>query len=136
MHILKIIEECDIIDYNVRPPGGGLKGLEELDVIGINFKTNTAYLCKATTQIRGALISNNKKTVEKIEQKHNRQNDYAKKYLSNFANHRYIFLSPVVPVGSITSHLENIKNLEKIINKDYKDNIEKLKEIAKIQLKM
>jgi len=29
---LQLIEECDFVDYNVRPPGGGLKGLSELDV--------------------------------------------------------------------------------------------------------
>jgi len=26
---LQLIEECDVIDYNVRPPGGGLEGLNE-----------------------------------------------------------------------------------------------------------
>ena len=44
---LQLIEECDFIDYNVRPPGGGLKGLGELDVVGLNFNSNTAYLCEA-----------------------------------------------------------------------------------------
>ena len=39
---LQLIEGCDFIDYNVRHPGGGLKGLGELDVIGLNFRTNTA----------------------------------------------------------------------------------------------
>ena len=32
---LKIIKECDFVDYNVRQPGGGLEGLNELDVIGL-----------------------------------------------------------------------------------------------------
>ena len=26
---LKLEEECDFVDFNVRPPGGGLKGLGE-----------------------------------------------------------------------------------------------------------
>jgi len=39
---LKIIEECDVIDYNVRVPGGGLEGLNELDVVGLDFKNQTA----------------------------------------------------------------------------------------------
>jgi hypothetical protein len=28
---LKIGLGCDVVDYNVRPPGGGLNGLGELD---------------------------------------------------------------------------------------------------------
>ena len=50
---LKLILKCDIIDYNIRPPGGGLEGLHELDVLGLNFKKRTAYLCEVTTHIRG-----------------------------------------------------------------------------------
>ena len=46
---LQLIEECDFIDYNVRPPGGGLKGLSELDVVGLNLHTSTAYLCEVIT---------------------------------------------------------------------------------------
>ena len=34
---LKLIEGCDVIDYNVRPPGGGMAGLSELDVVGLDF---------------------------------------------------------------------------------------------------
>jgi hypothetical protein len=39
---LQLCEECDVVDYNARPPGGGLVGLEELDVVGFNFKTDSA----------------------------------------------------------------------------------------------
>ena len=28
---------CDFVDYNVRPPGGGLAGLAQLDVVGLNL---------------------------------------------------------------------------------------------------
>ena len=27
---LRLVRECDFVDYNIRPPGGGLAGLEEL----------------------------------------------------------------------------------------------------------
>jgi hypothetical protein len=49
---LQLKLDCDVVDYNVRPPSGGLQGLEELDVIGLNLKTRTAYLCEVTTHIR------------------------------------------------------------------------------------
>ena len=52
---LKLIKKCDFIDYNVRPPGGGLKGLGEFHVVALNFNSNTAYLCGVTTHIRSVL---------------------------------------------------------------------------------
>ena len=78
---LKIIKDCDFVDYNVRPRGGKLEGLNELDVIGINFKDDSAYLCEATTHITGLLIADYNTTINKIKQKHKKQKEYAKKYL-------------------------------------------------------
>lgn len=65
---LKQIEGCDFIEYNVRSRGGGLKGLDELDVIGLNFVTNTAYLCEVTTHLLGALYVDNKPQLRRLEQ--------------------------------------------------------------------
>ena len=128
---LQLIEECDFIDYNVRPPGGGLKGLGELDVVGLNFKSNTAYLCEVTTHIRGVLYKNNQETINRIKKKHERQIEYANKYLKNFKNHRFMFWSPVVPVGYITDHLQEIEGLELVINGEYKKRFEQLRLLAR-----
>ena len=128
---LKVCEECDFIDYNVRPPGGGLDGLGELDVIGLNLKTNTAYLCEVTTHIRGILYKNNKETVRRITSKHQRQKEYAEKYLNNFDTHRFMFWSPVVPVGYVTDGLAQLTDLEPFINGRYKQSIEELKSYAR-----
>lgn len=128
---LQLIEECDFIDYNVRPPSGGLKGLNELDVVGLNFKKGTAYLCEVTTHIRGVLYKNNQETIRRIKKKHEHQKEYAKKYLKNFKNHRFLFWSPVVPVGYITENLRKIETLESVINGEYKNRIEQLRSLAK-----
>jgi hypothetical protein len=128
---LKLIEECDFIDYNVRTPGGGIKGLNELDVIGLNFKTNTAYLCEVTTHLHGVLYKNNKETVKHIKRKHEFQKEYAKEYLKNFRNHRFMFWSPIVPKGFITEELQKIESLELIINGEYKKCVDKLRELSK-----
>ncbi|MGR3715214.1 MAG: hypothetical protein ACU0B1_00535 [Thermohalobaculum sp.] len=53
---LRLIKLCDVVDYNARPPGGGLDGLGELDVIGLSFKDNKAYLCEVTTHLDGLQI--------------------------------------------------------------------------------
>lgn len=128
---LQLTEKCNFVGYNVRPPGGGLKGLGELDVVGLNFNSNTAYLCEVTTHIRGLLYVNNQETVSRIMKKHRRQKQYANEYLRNFENHRFMFWSPVVPVGYITEHLEGIEGLELIINGEYKTRIEQLRKMAK-----
>ncbi|MAS09080.1 hypothetical protein [Salinisphaera sp.] len=123
---LQLCEECDVVDYNVRPPGGGLDGLSELDVIGFNFKSDTVFLCEVTTHIRGLLYKNNSETVNRIARKHERQQMYAEKYLSNFKSRRYQFGSPVVPRGYITEHLARLEGLELIVNGSYKRRIEEL----------
>ncbi|WP_052659437.1 hypothetical protein [Bacillus alveayuensis] len=56
-------------DICVRMLGGGIKGLSELDVVRLDFKIKTAYLCEVTN-IRGLLYGNSQMTVEKIKQKH------------------------------------------------------------------
>jgi len=128
---LQLIEECVFIDYNIRPPGGGLHGLNELDVIGLNFNSNTAFICEVTTHIRGLLYQNNKETVARIKRKHQKQKEYAKKHLENFQNHVFMLWSPVVPVGYITEHLNEVNSLELIINGEYKRRIEELKVLAR-----
>ena len=128
---LKLKLNCDFVDYNVRPPGGGLKGLEELDVIGLDFKGKIAYLCEVTTHIRGTLYKDNRTTVERIKKKHLRQKEYASKYLAAFSEVHYMFWSPVVPVGYITEHLAGIDGLESIINGTYKKRVEELRELAR-----
>ncbi len=126
---LQLKMDCDVVDYNVRPPGGGLLGLEEMDVIGLNLKTNRAYICEVTTHIRGLLYKDNRTTVERIKKKHERQKRYGAKYLKNFTC-EYMFWSPVVPKGYVTEHLSGINGLQLVINGDYKKRVEQLIEHA------
>lgn len=128
---LQLILECDVVDYNVRPPGGGLEGLGELDVVGLNLKTHQAYLCEVTTHIRGLLYKDNQTTVERITKKHERQKSYGKKYLENF-DCQYMFWSPVVPVGFVTESLAKLPELNLIINGEYKYRVDELESLAAI----
>jgi hypothetical protein len=128
---LQLVKKCDFIDYNIRPPGGGLTGLGELDVIGLNFKTDTAYLCEVTTHIRGLLYKNNEETINRIKKKHKRQRAYADNYLKNFKTHIFMFWSPVVPAGYLTESLQKMESLESVINGEYKKRIQQLRLLAK-----
>jgi hypothetical protein len=126
---LQLMLECDVVDYNVRPPGGGLAGLEELDVIGLDLKTNKAYLCEVTTHIRGILYVDNKTTVQRIVKKHERQKLYGAKYLQNFRC-EYMLWSPVVPKGFVTDGLAQLPDLQLVINGEYKRRIGELQKLA------
>ena len=63
--------------------------------------------------------------------KHNRQKEFADERLRNFRNHRFMFWSPVVPVGYITDGLGQIEELELVINGEYRKRIEQLRSLAK-----
>ncbi len=128
---LKLCLGCAFVDYNVRPPGGGLKGLGELDVIGLDPDSGSAFLCEVTTHLRGLLYVSNAETVKRIRKKHERQREYVKAQLSQFSNIRFMFWSPVVPVGYITEHLTEIEGLELVINQDYASKVEELRALAK-----
>jgi len=128
---LKLELGCDIVDYNVRSPGGGMAGLGELDVVGYDMQGNRVYLCEVTTHIRGLLIGRSQaQTVSKIAAKHRRQRDYADKHLKQFEV-RYQFWSPYVPKGYLTENLAKIEGLELVINGRYRKCVEQLRERAR-----
>jgi hypothetical protein len=128
---LKLCLGCDFVDYNVRPPGGGLAGLGELDVVGLDPDAGRAFLCEVTTHIRGLLYKSNAETVKRIRKKHARQREYAAKYLKAFPSISYMFWSPVVPVGYLTEGLAKIEGLEVVINEEYARRVTELRQLAR-----
>lgn len=128
---LQLLDGCEFVDYNVRPPGGGLDGLGELDVVGFNFTNSTAIVCEVTTHIRGLSYVNNQETVLRLIKKHDRQKAYATKHLASFKNLRFQFWSPVVPVGYMTTELAKMDSMELIINGTYKQKVDDLRSLAR-----
>ena len=129
---LKMIENCIFVDYNVRPPGGGLKGLAEFDVLGLNFETKTAYLCEVTTHILGLLYGKGPDaTFNKVREKHKRQKEYAGRYLKEFKTVRFMFWSPIVSRGKLSAQLTTLKSLELVINEEYTAKVDLLRSRAK-----
>lgn len=129
---LKLKMDCDIVDYNVRRPGGGLAGLNELDVMGLNFKTKTAYLCEVTTHLDGLLYGSSKNvTVDRIRKKHEKMLDYAENHISKeiCSKCHFMFWSPVVSAG-VEMELEKIQGLELVINEKYSTCVDELLEQA------
>ena len=132
---LQLIEGCDFVGYNVRTPGGKLAGLNELDVVGLRFADNTAYLCEVTTHIGGTLYgSGNESTLKTIQTKFEKQKVYAAKYLENFDRHVFQFWAPRVPVGYLTERLAEIDGLEVVINGEYKQRVDLLRHKARKEM--
>jgi hypothetical protein len=128
---LKVVEGCEFVDYNVHFPGGGLKGLDELDVIGFNFESSVAFLCEVITHIRGILYKDNETTVRRIAAKFEKQKRYAGERLRHLAEHRFMLWSPIVPKGYLTENLVRIEGLELIINEEYARRIDQLRQHAR-----
>lgn len=128
---LKLLKECDFVEYNVRRPGGGMAGLNELDVMGLDFKNKTAYLCEVTTHLDGLLYGSSRSaTIETIKKKYAQIREYAESHLPvAFPKRHFMFWSPVVSAG-VAEELKQIKGLELVINEDYAAYIEQLQEQA------
>jgi len=129
---LMLIFNCEYVIYNVRRQEGSLRGLNEIDVIGLDFEDKIAYICEVTTHIRGLLYKNNAETVARVRKKYQIQREYAKEYLGDFNEHCFMFWSPIVPEGYITEGLRKIKGLELVINSDYTSRINELRQQARI----
>ncbi len=129
---LKLLKGCEFVDYNVRRPGGGLVGLDELDVMGLDFKNKTAYLCEVTTHLEGLQYGKNKiTTAKRIRTKYLKMQEYADNHLSDyFINRHFMFWSPVVTPG-VRNELEKIKGFELVINDDYASYVGLLQEFAR-----
>jgi hypothetical protein len=131
---LQIIKGCDFVRYNLRISEGKLKGLNELDVLGLDLKNKTAYLCEVATHIEGLLYENTKKTIIKIKDKYNFQKEYAGKYLPQDFKKEYMFWSPVVSKGELTDAFnknKEFKELTFVINENYTKCLNELREKAK-----
>lgn len=125
---LREILKVDFVNYNVRPPGGGLRGLNEIDVLGMDLKKRIAYLCEVTTHIRGIQYGTYQETIARIKKKYAGLKSYAIDYLANFKP-EFMLWSPVVPTG-IEKALKLLDGLTLVINTDYACCINKLRERA------
>lgn len=131
---LKIVLECDVVSYNVRPKGGGMKGLGELDVVGLRFIDQTAFVCECATHLAGLEYGQGAAhSIGKIAQKTQRQQEYSETHLQPFPNRHFMFWSPVVP-KAIAAQLAGIEGLELVVNLDYSECVTKLRHAARTRM--
>lgn len=138
---LRLIGECDFVQYNI--PLRDRFG--EIDVIGINFERNNAYICEVATHLDGIAYTD-PNNVEKLTKKFQSDAEYARNYLQNFQHH-FMLWSPVVThPKSDTAKTNQFRDLiairknmwdsdqieiEMIINETYLDRVNEMRERAR-----
>lgn len=145
---LENIKGCDFIQQNLYTPD--VQG--EIDVVGIDLKTKTIYVCEVAIHLTTGLLyvkgsqSNN---VNKLTEKFSKDIDYANKYFSDYEKH-FMLWSPIIKKSKETAKLNQIRdleeihqnlhskygiNLEIIVNEKFLNCLNELREFAKRETK-
>ncbi len=132
---LRLCEQCDVVDYNARSPQKGIEGMTEIDVIGLRFVDQTAFLCEVATHLDGLNYGSYADTISKIRSKYERQRSYATNNLQSFSTHRFMLWSPRVAIGAVTEFLKELQGLELVTNTEYTARVEKLRTLARATTK-
>jgi len=82
--------------------------------------------CEVITHLDGIKYGNNQTTIQRIRQKFDRQQWYARTHLSEFAIIHFMLWAPVVPRGYLTDQLSRIEGLELKINDGYRACVDEL----------
>lgn len=123
--------ECDHVLYNVRAPGGGSAGQNEIDVIGLDFEAKRVYLCEVATNIRGYAPKGRAKGVAQVRRKLQWQRRYAREHLKGFPHRIFMFWSPHISSRTTRDRLSHIKRLKLVIESDYTRRVGQLRDKAK-----
>ena len=137
---LRMIAGCDFVQYNV--PTRDRTG--EIDVIGLDLATQTAYVCEVATHLITGLqylVDNQPDNVGRLTRKFDNDIAYTRKYLAGF-QHRFMLWSPIVKIPQtktvkhnqlrdvilIREHVQRAHDveLELIINEIYQDRLDEL----------
>jgi hypothetical protein len=125
---LSEVKGCRLVVYDVRFPGGGVEGLSDLDVVGLDLENHRAYLCEVMIRLNG-LILRDERSYRRLNEKHARQVRYAKGHLKDFPEPEYMFWSPRVREG-IRRRLERMTGLTLIVNEEFSKRVDELVAIA------
>ncbi|MBN2210600.1 MAG: hypothetical protein JW709_04315 [Sedimentisphaerales bacterium] len=109
---LEHIKGCEFIQQNLYTPD--VQG--EIDVVGINLKTKSIYVCEVAIHlVTGLMYVTDRKTnnVNKLNDKFSKDIDYANTYFSEYNKH-FMLWSPIVKKSKATSKHNQMKDLEDI----------------------
>lgn len=128
---LKMVERCDVVGYNIRPPGGD-GGLHEIDVVGFRFSTRTAFLCEVATSVSG--LASGKSANEAFEQLKCKVGllwNYTNHTLNDFAEKKLMLWAPNVPNGPLLTKIKTLNDIEFVVNEAFTQRIQELRCVAR-----
>jgi hypothetical protein len=140
---LQYIRKCEFIQTNL--PTVDSQG--EIDVVGINLKEKTVYVCEVAIHLTtGLQYVKNKRpnNIQKLTDKFSRDIVYATEYFPKFSR-RYMLWSPVVKAGNKTpsynqkSHISEIRKnikathgveIDFVINEQFLSHMNEMRKFA------
>lgn len=120
---LKLIKNCDFVEYNLYTPD--IQG--KIDVVGINAKEKTLYVCEVATHLITGLQytkSNRPDNLERFCKKFRKNIPYARKYFPDFKHH-FMIWSPVVNSsrdGAKNNQLKSIVEIKETMFTEFNEN--------------
>ena len=139
---LRVIKNCDFVQYNAH----GNKKLDEIDVIGLNLKGKTVYICEVAAHILGLLYpkGSTPDTKNRLIKKFSKDIAYADKHFAEYKK-VFMFWSPIVKKSNekakycaqrhVKEAADYIKErydieIEVISNQNYANCLQELREYA------
>lgn len=149
----KLVTDCEIVSYNQRSKEAGEQ--MEIDVVAIDSGggEQTIYACEVITHLHGTIYPGTpstdrweaygnddyQHTLEKLWRKFNSDHDYVTRVFDDADEYVFQLWSPVIPVGYVTSGLDELSegfedktgsDIDLIINEAYTDRITELQRLA------
>lgn len=149
----KLITDCEVVSYNQRSKEQGEQ--MEVDLIGIDSTDGkqVVYACEVITHLHGTIYtgtpstdrwaeygnSNYQYSLEKLWTKFNSDYDYVTGIFDDADKYVFQLWAPVIPRGLLTDGLSELSNdfeaengypAELLINEEYTERIEELREFA------
>ncbi len=109
---LQQILGCDFTQQNLYT----IDSQGEIDVVGLNLKNRTVYICEVAIHLTTGLqytYAKRPNNVKKLTEKFKRDITYTRKYLPDFKAH-YMLWSPVVKSRKNESEYDQMKHLQQV----------------------
>lgn len=103
---------CEFIQQNLYT----IDAQGEIDVVGLNLKTRSVYICEVAIHLTTGLqytFGKRPNNVNKLTEKFSRDIEYAHKYLPEYEAH-YMLWSPIVKARKNDSKYDQVKHLQQV----------------------
>jgi len=88
----------------------------EIDVVGLNLKTKSVYICEVAIHLTTGLqytFDKRPNNINKLTEKFSRDIEYARKYLPDYKAH-YMLWSPIVKSRKNASEYDQVKHVQQV----------------------